>query len=66
MAKQPKLQDDEKGGTPGVSASVVDMSSAESTSRVLAETMVRALVDKMKAVAESKGGYLSVSDLEAM
>ncbi len=44
----------------------VDMSSPESASRVLAETMVRSFVDKMKAVAEAKGGHLSVKDLEDM
>lgn len=44
----------------------IDMSSPESTSKVLADTMVHAFVDRMKAEANAKGGHLSVQDLENM
>lgn len=47
-------------------APAIDMSSPESTSKVLADTMVQAFVDRMKAEAKAKGGHLSVQDLEDM
>ena len=56
----------QKTAAPPKPVTVVDMSSPESTSKALAETMVRSFVDKMKAVAKAKGGHLSVKDLEDM
>ena len=47
-------------------APAIDISSPESTSKVLADTMVHAFVDRMKAEANAKGGHLSVQDLENM
>lgn len=56
----------QKTAAPPKPVTVVDMSSPESTSKALTETMVRSFVDKMKAVAKAKGGHLSVKDLEDM
>ena len=44
----------------------MDMSSPKDISKALADTVVTALVDKLKAEAESRGGHLTTQDLEAM
>ncbi|MEE9194395.1 MAG: hypothetical protein V3U44_01030, partial [Alphaproteobacteria bacterium] len=44
----------------------MDMSSPKDISKALADTVVTALVDKLKAEAEARGGHLTSADLEAM
>ncbi len=44
----------------------MDMSSPKDVSKALADTVVTALVDKLKAEAEARGGHLTSQDLEAM
>ena len=44
----------------------MDMSSPKDVSKALADTVVIALVDKLKAEAEARGGHLTSRDLETM
>ena len=44
----------------------MDMSSPKDVSKALADTVVTALVDKLKGEAEARGGHLSTQDLEHM
>ncbi len=62
----PPVQPAPAAPAPAPAAPAIDMSSPESTSKVLADTMVQAFVDRMKAEANAKGGHLSVQDLENM
>ena len=62
----PPAQPIQPASAPAPAAPAIDMSSPESTSKVLADTMVQAFVDRMKAEAKAKGGHLSVQDLENM
>lgn len=51
---------------PAAETKPMDMSSPKEVSRALADTVVTALVDKLKAEAEARGGHLTTRDLEAM
>lgn len=44
----------------------MDMSSPKDVSKALADTVVTAFVDKLKAEAEARGGHLTSRDLEVM
>ena len=51
---------------PAAESPPMDMSSPKDVSKALADTVVTALVDKLKAEAEARGGHLTSQDLEAM
>ena len=51
---------------PAPESPPMDMSSPKDVSKALADTVVIALVDKLKAEAEARGGHLTSRDLETM
>ncbi len=51
---------------PPQASAPVDMSSPKEAGKLLATTVVSAVVDRLKAVANARGGHLTIGDLDGM